>query len=744
MRLILFCLIPLLLLAKDTHILILHSYSHDYAWTHKQDEGFVKTVKERLPKFVSFETEYLNTKRIETDSRFYKEYSDFLRYKYSDYRPDAIYVTDDNALSLIRQAKKNLFKDVPVFFSGINDLSLDLDKQQYAGVFEKKDIATNLSLIRKLFPEKKELLIIGDTSPTYTLIKEQLADLCAKTSYGFTIRYAESDHLDTILEQIKASPRSVLLLSTIGKVKDVSGGTIPLEHIIEILADTASQPLFCMEDVYMHPKIIGGYVTSGFAHGKESAKMFLKYMNGMPMQHIGTGEKATNTYLFSEQALQQFGLSLPSEIGKVATRLYQRPGFFQRHEILGYLLIYALLAVVIAGMFLFNLFILRKNRLIRRYSQTLRKSEKRLREMFDKHSAIMLLIDPITSRILDANPAAAAFYGYPIDILKAMEITQINTLNPSTVREKEEEADSERKNYFIFKHRLADGTIRDVEVHSTPITMDDQQILFSIIHDITEVVEYRTTLENKVQSEIEKRLRHEQLLIQQSKLAAMGEMINAIAHQWRQPLNALGLMVQDLPDAFKYGEMTEAYLEKIVQDSFKQITFMSSTIDDFRNFFRPDKHKSRFGVKEAIDEVLSIISAQLKAKAIAFNVEGEDFILYNHRNEFKQVILNLFNNAKDAIIDQGAPGSITVTLMEEEASHLLIVKDTGGGIPPAIRERIFEPYFTTKDQGKGTGIGLYIVKTIVEEHMDGNVSASTVDNGTEFVLRFKKNEKDSE
>jgi len=744
MRFLLFYLIPFFLLAEDIHILMLHSYSHDYAWTQKQDEGFVTTIKSRIPRFVSLETEYMDTKRVVPDHHLYDYYLDFLRHKYDGYTPDAIYVSDDNALGLIRYAKQYIFKAVPVFFSGINDLTLDLDKTQYAGVFEKKDIVTNLTLIRGLFPDKKELLVIGDTSPTYTLIKQQLLGLCATNSYGFTITYAESDNLDTLEEYIEKNPEAVILLTTIGTVKDRSGDAIPLAHIIDTLAQKATQPVFSMEDVYMHPKIIGGYVTSGFAHGKEAARMLQKYLNGMPMQHIGTGEKATNLYLFSEQALAAYGLKLPSEIRSAATFLYRQPGFFQRHETLGYLLIYGLIGIMVAGMFLFNLFNYRKNRIIRRYSQTLQKNEKRLRDMFEKHSAVMMLIDPATSRILDANPAAAEFYGYPVEELKTMLITQINTKAPDSVHQHEQEASFEKKNHFIFKHRLASGAIRDVEVHTTPILEENQTILFSIIHDITEVIEYRTMLEKKVQSEIDKRLRHEQLLIQQSKLAAMGEMINAIAHQWRQPLNALGLMIQDLPDARKYGEMNDAYLERMVKDCFKQITFMSSTIDDFRNFFKPDKHKSRFNVREAIDEVLSIVSAQFRAHNIAYRVDGENFSLFNHRNEFKQVMLNLINNAKDAIVETGKAGEIIVTLVQDDTHDILTVKDTGGGISQEIMERIFEPYFTTKDQGKGTGIGLYIVKTIVEEHMDGTVAVSTVDNGAEFVLRFKKNDKETE
>jgi signal transduction histidine kinase len=299
-------------------------------------------------------------------------------------------------------------------------------------------------------------------------------------------------------------------------------------------------------------------------------------------------------------------------------------------------------------------------------------------------------------------------------------------------------AASRKTNYFVFKHRLANGNIRDVEVYSTPILSENEKVLFSIIHDITEVMEYRTDLENKVASEIDKRRRHEQMMIQQSKQAAMGEMINAIAHQWRQPLNALGLLIQDLPDAMEYKELTPEYLKTMVGDALRQINFMSTTIDDFRDFFKPEKEKKHFDIETTIREVINIIAAQLRAHNITFSIHGESYTLFNHLNEFKQVLLNLLNNAKDAIIAQGKNGHIAITLDRNDEYEQVSISDTGGGIDDSIIARIFEPYFTTKDQGKGTGIGLYLVKTIVEEHMNGTISVHSDGTGATFVLRFHK------
>jgi signal transduction histidine kinase len=271
--------------------------------------------------------------------------------------------------------------------------------------------------------------------------------------------------------------------------------------------------------------------------------------------------------------------------------------------------------------------------------------------------------------------------------------------------------------------------------------------------------ELNRTLETRVQEEVEQRRQKEKMLIQQSKNAAMGEMIGAIAHQWRQPLNALGLIIQDIEDAHIFGQLNKDYIEDTVKRSMGQIQFMSDTIDSFRNFFRPAKNKVQFDVKEAVGGVITMFTAQLMANFIAYRfgslsggtlykdiaeVECEsDTTVLSYENEFKQVVLNLMTNAKDAIIERREKG-----LMEEEGlikiefcgtpegKVIVRVSDNGGGIPPEIIDRIFEPYYTTKEQGKGTGIGLYMAKAIVEENMGGRLRAENNADGAVFTIEL--------
>ncbi len=242
-------------------------------------------------------------------------------------------------------------------------------------------------------------------------------------------------------------------------------------------------------------------------------------------------------------------------------------------------------------------------------------------------------------------------------------------------------------------------------------------------------------LEEMVHEQTEQILSHERLLVQQSKMAAMGDMIGAIAHQWRQPLNALAITIQDIKYAYEYGELDEAYISNTIRGSMEKINFMSKTIDDFRNFFRPTKEKSKFFISPIVQSVASILESQLKNNDIELTIYGDDFETFGYAGELSQVILNIISNSRDAILakDNNAKRWIKVNIM---ASGMIIICDNGGGIPEPIFEHIYEPYFTTKEQGKGTGVGLYMSKLIIEKHMGGSLMASNSKDGACFEIQL--------
>jgi signal transduction histidine kinase len=280
-----------------------------------------------------------------------------------------------------------------------------------------------------------------------------------------------------------------------------------------------------------------------------------------------------------------------------------------------------------------------------------------------------------------------------------------------------------------------------------------------------ELAELNKNLERRVREEIEKQMEQEQLLVQQSKLATMGEMISAIAHQWRQPINSLGIVIQDLECAYENGQIDKKYIDETVKKTLRLILFMSRTIDDFRAFLKPSREKTPFNVKLAVKEVLALTSMQLRHHKIFLRLRcGIEGCMYSsgkkhqiegvfktyacenceqsvlgYPNEFKQVILNIIDNAKDAILEKRKEsmeienGKIAIEIYRENGRIFINIKDNGGGIKEEVLDRIFEPYFTTRAV-YGTGIGLYISKVIIESHMGGKLYAKNENGSAIFTI----------
>jgi signal transduction histidine kinase len=242
-----------------------------------------------------------------------------------------------------------------------------------------------------------------------------------------------------------------------------------------------------------------------------------------------------------------------------------------------------------------------------------------------------------------------------------------------------------------------------------------------------------SSLEERVERAVTELRSRDQLLILQSRQAAMGEMLGNIAHQWRQPLNALSFVLANLRDAARHGELDALTVEEAVGDGTQIIQRMSSTIDDFRDFFRPDKEKLVFSGLAEVRKTLALIEASYRHARIALVVETvTELSLFGFPNEFSQVLLNLLSNAKQAILASRAEGGqVRLRLERREDLGCLSVRDNGGGFPEAIAHRLFEPYFSTRNS---SGIGLYMSRKIAEKSLGGRLEARNVGEGAEFSL----------
>lgn len=291
---------------------------------------------------------------------------------------------------------------------------------------------------------------------------------------------------------------------------------------------------------------------------------------------------------------------------------------------------------------------------------------------------------------------------------------------------------------YEFRLQKKDGGYLWIEGRGKVIQKDKQGKATRLIGthtNITPTKEHESILKEEIRKKTEENLKQFELIQEQSKLAAMGEMIGNIAHQWRQPLNALNINIQNLEEDYEEGLITKEFVDRFIDKNDSIIQFMSRTIDDFRDFFKINKEKECFAVKKCIQEVIDIQMASLKSNSIDIALSGENFDIEGFRSEFAQVILNIISNSKDAIIQKGLPeGKISITIEKNS----ICIQDNGGGIDEDVLQRVFEPYFTTKEQGKGTGIGLYMSKMIIEQNMGGVLSMKNIDDGVCAHIDFEE------
>lgn len=294
-----------------------------------------------------------------------------------------------------------------------------------------------------------------------------------------------------------------------------------------------------------------------------------------------------------------------------------------------------------------------------------------------------------------------------------------------------------------FHNRRKDGRLYWESASISPIRNEKGEIshFVAVKEDISarkeveaELRRLNETLEQRVRDEVAKNREKDHLLIHQARLAAMGEMIGNIAHQWRQPLNGLAILLVNLKDARAYNEMSQAYLEDTVDKAEQLIHAMSATIDIFRNFFRPNREQMLFPLEGAVRDALEMVEAGFNDHNIevVVHAEGHPQVM-GFRNEYSQVVMNMLSNAKDAILAQGVRnGMVEINIACRDRQACVSIRDNGGGIPQDIVGRIFDPYFTTRQQG--SGVGLYMSKMMIENNMAGTITVHNTPEGAAFLI----------
>jgi len=355
-------------------------------------------------------------------------------------------------------------------------------------------------------------------------------------------------------------------------------------------------------------------------------------------------------------------------------------------------------------------------------------------EAFDTvfyNTKIGILVLNLKGEVIDYNNSALELFGYSDSEMKKMHslnlLVEKDKLDASKIFARFINS-AGRVNFMEYRLKRKNNKVFDVLVNFEMIITPEGERIYIFINDISDMKEMER-----------KNVDQERMLVQQSKMATLGEMVALIAHQWQQPINSIAMIVQMLEELIEIDDKNRKILEKSVESVMSQVTFMSGTMNDFRNFLKPSDVKNNFNIHRMVKDVVSLYRPQLRYYRIECEVHAENERIkraevFGYENELKNVILNFLTNSRDAI-ENTCPkrGQVQIMLSGDEDNVQLCIEDNGGGVPENILKKLFSPYVSTKGD-KGTGLGLYMAKLIICERMGGEILINNHKDGLKVCL----------
>lgn len=710
------------LYAQSKEVLFLNSYHRGYKWS----DDIVNEVEKKFKTYENIDLTvlYMDTKRVESDGYFEKLYS-LYQDQLENRKFDLIIASDNSAFDFAIKYNKELFKETPILFCGINNFdksNLPKEKEildRISGVVEQVDLEKNFQLILNLQPNIKNLLIINDKSRTGLAMKKDLDPIIEKYSKKVNIEYIDNmdiEHLKTKVSGLKVEDTAILLVLLF---KDSTGKFFTYKQSVMQIRKESNVPIYGLWDFYLDYGVVGGLMTSAQAQGDAVSNMAIRILKGADIRNIPILEKSPNRYLFDYDEVKRFGLDIENVV-KNYEIINEPHSFLKKYTKL------VVITITIIAVLIIMLFSMKAN--IQRRKLVEKALQNRIK--FDK-----VLIDTIPNPIYYKNKEGK-FLGCNKAFSELVNMSK-NEVIGKTARD-----------FFPLEIALKNARI-DQEIMQTLGTNTSEMTLHTPSNQMKHIIINKAVYLNNdgsiggiacVMDDITDRIQQKQFIIQQAKLAEMGDMVAAIAHQWNEPLVELSAQVQDIQTSFLLNELKDVQVQDFVNDSMVQLKYMSKTLSDFRNFLKPSTKKTLFSIRNAFQEIFEILGKQIYYSNINLKLnykhEDSELLIYGYENEFKQVLLNLINNAKNKIIEKNSEEkyNLIINISNCELYTTIEIMDDGGNIDEKIIDKIFEPYFTTKKDG--TGFGLYMAKVIIEDKMGGFITAQNKGKNVVFTLKL--------
>ena len=710
---------------SSKEVLILHSYHKGYTWTDDISKAIEKTFSTYKKEEIEVTTVYMDTKRID-NAAYLNSLAKLYTQQFEGRTFDLIIASDNTAFDFMIKYHESLFKNTPVLFCGINNfdkvlLEENSMKDYMSGVAEDVDLEKNFELISKLHPKLKNLLIINDTSITGYAVKRDLRPIIEKYKNKFNIEYTDNLEINNLKEKVSNLDKENSVILFVLLFKDTTGKYFTYKQSFAQVKEVSQVPIYGLWDFYLDNGIVGGLLTSATGQGEAVSKMAIEFFEGKKISDIPIIEKSPNIYMFDYKELDKYNIDISSHTNN-PTIINEPTTIYKEHSKLfmfTVLIIFILSTIVI---------ILRAN---------IQRREKLELELSNRVEFDKVLLDTIPNPIYYKN-IDGKFIGCNISFALLVSSSRDEIIGKTAF------------DFFTFKVASA-NTLIDKELLTTFSTSTSEFTFHTPSNEIKHIILNKAVYKNTdgtvggivcIMDDITERVQQKQFLIQQSKLAEMGDMIAAIAHQWNEPLVELSALVQDIQTSYLLNELKDGEVNDFVNDSMIQIKYMSKTLSDFRNFLKPSTKKKLFSISKALNEINEIIGKQVFYSNIemTFNYknENEELLVYGYENEFKQVLLNLINNAKNKIVEKNIDfrkkAQIKINIERSAYYNIIEIIDDGGAIDEKIINSIFDPYFTTKETG--TGFGLYMAKVIIEDKMRGIITVKNVNDTVVFTIKL--------
>ena len=724
------CLLPVKVQAEKSkkNILYLNSYHNGYQWSDSILNG-VRSVLDESQYKIDLQIEYMDAKRFKYDDltgmllRLYKE-------KFAQEQFDVVLASDDDAFSFASQYRDTLFPGVPLIFCGVNDPDKkDLEQGNLTGVVEQFDLIQTLDVALKLHPEMRHMVVVGDESTAGRAIKQQVEAVVPFYKDRLQVEYWTNLSLRAVLDKVELLSSDTFLFF-IPYYQTIDGRFYTAEEVMQTIYNRSSVPIYTAWEFLLGHGAVGGRLLSGFLHGQTVATLALEVLGGKSAADIPVYREPTGEYLFDYKVMKKLGVN--EKMLPKGSRVVNAPkAFYELPKELFWTIMISFAVLFVVMVFLVFTMLER------------RKVERKIKDQLAFQEALMDTLPQLVSwknvrgRYLGANRAFAEFFGFKNgdevvnkasnEVLRDPEYVQWSISADMAVVD---ERDAFRKE----KRKLIDasGEPAWIEVNKVPISDQFRQIVGVL-----------TTAEN-----ITKERNLEKQLLQSQKMEAIGTLAGGIAHDFNNILtsivNSTELAVGDV-DA---DSLTSKDLKRVLKAARRG----GRVVKQILAFSRPSTEGFRpTDVGGVVAEVLGLMESSMPG-----NIEVRSSIapslswVHADPTQIHQVAMNLCTNAFQALRETGGIIEVRVehARLEEDDARMLglvageyvrmIVEDNGPGIPADIVDKIFDPFFSTKDKTEGTGLGLAVVHGIVHSHKGGLQVYPMTDGGTVFAIYLPK------